>query len=154
MSPPLAAAVLVTTLKCQKFQGVDWSYHLQEVHKYYKIAPKLNGHYYAPIFRRVVLFKLVSDQRIPGNNQHLDISIILCNFVVSILPADVLAPFVRHLQIQCMCSTFVFQRNRYLECGKVIASHCILQDSITYPCLRYLPLAPMSSYSCGTSCNL
>ena len=36
-------------------------------------------------------------------------------------------------------------RNRYLRQGKVIASHIILWDAITYPCLRYLFLAPTSS---------
>ena len=38
-------------------------------------------------------------------------------------------------------------RSRYLRQGYVIASHRILWDAITYPCLRYLLLAPKSSYS-------
>ena len=34
----------------------------------------------------------------------------------------------------------------YLRHGQVMGSHRILWDVITYPCLRYLPLAPKSSY--------
>ena len=39
-------------------------------------------------------------------------------------------------------------RSRYLRQGNVIASHNFLWDAIpcTYPCLRYLLLAPKSSY--------
>ena len=37
-------------------------------------------------------------------------------------------------------------RSRYLRLGKVIASYRILWDAITYPRLRYLLLAPQSSF--------
>ena len=37
-------------------------------------------------------------------------------------------------------------RSRYLRQRWVIASHSILWDAIIYPCLRYLLLAPKSSY--------
>ena len=37
-------------------------------------------------------------------------------------------------------------RSRYLKQGYVIASHSILWDAITYPCLRYLLLATKSLY--------
>ena len=44
-------------------------------------------------------------------------------------------------------------RTRYLRQGEVIAPHRILWFGITYPCLRYLLLAPKSSYM-NTSSNL
>ena len=37
-------------------------------------------------------------------------------------------------------------RSRYLRHGYVTTLHCILWDVITYPCPRYLLLAPKSSY--------
>ena len=41
-------------------------------------------------------------------------------------------------------------RSRYLRQGKVITSHSLLWDVITYTCLRYLLLAPKSPYSVTT----
>ena len=41
---------------------------------------------------------------------------------------------------------WLIHRSRYLRHGLVIASHSILWDVITYPCLRYLLLVPKSSY--------
>ena len=41
---------------------------------------------------------------------------------------------------------YMSARSRYLRKVWVIASHRILWDAITYPCLRYLLLVPKSSY--------
>ena len=42
--------------------------------------------------------------------------------------------------IQVLYSEDLGTRIRYLRQGYIIASHRILWDAITYPCLRYLPL--------------
>ena len=42
-------------------------------------------------------------------------------------------------------------RSWYRNEGYVIASHSILWDAITYPCLRYLLLATKSLYDCWSS---